>query len=495
MSMNAKYEYYLNSYLENRHEEIPKDKLSDLERKAFTYFTKECTESELRSIVKDLRDESDIPSYGLLLLDYEDKIDKSRFLDLPYKNPYKPHIDDIVFTCDAFKKKFDTLQSSNYDEKLKKKYEKIAFAIMVLEDSVDDIFLTKHTDTIIHTYVLDNEEIFQQAESLCNHYFRQSIGYEVKRIISKIETNMMAGGWNLDNSNPSKPQFTKNGRTFLHPCINFMNIDYADIYGSDYVSNSKPVKRALNAVAHDTFKALLRLEKDVYYTYYRNFFKRTTYDASGNTKTTYILTESSTVARSLLSRMPESINSFEDIKYLIVRTYNKLKNATYSYAEVREDLKSYEERSHVKLNLLEELQKLLFMSKDELEILSHFLTFFNETHSFSYYPKTKTRTKNNLVSMNMTYSDFAKHCSDNSLTSADLKLVAFYTAKNESYLRKQLNKGDINFDTLRRSVKRIFSKDLFENPDEFILERVQKILNNSSTLDISKMMSNISIYL
>ncbi|MCF7926311.1 MAG: hypothetical protein K9L74_01875 [Candidatus Izimaplasma sp.] len=464
MSLNAKYEYYLNRYLEG-------EKENDLPKKAFQLFARNLPPNETESAKLQLSDHSDIPNYGVLLLDFEKTDPSWKNNELPYDSPYKEEIDNCIQIANEIQKHFlSEIKNDEYTKKVQfKNFFKLVYSLLVLESSELEVFKKSTSDIINFNFDLHLDKLKKKAREICDT--TRPLYIYGGGLIDQIENHYKLDGYHVYSKNGKRYYSRDMKEEYIFPHSKYLIID-------NFVGKIKTVENGTtvfksNPEAIEVIFNLLKERELSFYEHVRHFYKKYDFDAYGKRVIHLYLTESGSVTRELFRKYPEVLMEFTKVRDYIKKTYNQINNASLDSTEVQVELKTYQNRYPIVNEIIDQLQKNIFgLTKNELELVADYLAYFEKEHDFHYFLPKRPRTEENLIKYTGTLVDFANELKKIGTTSSELKLHITYLNNKEDYVRELLNQTTTSYETLRKNFRTLLSSnDLLILPD-YLLDKI-----------------------
>ncbi len=466
--MGRKYEYYLESYITNIKLNNP---ISTLERYAFLFFSEDIPKDKYEKIRLSLSDESDIPERFNVLLDFSNSLELT-YQNLPYENPYNELILDRFRQYGKLRDEFlNTAKVSVSNVKANfENYYKYVYSLLLLEQSVNDIFSYKNKDTLFQSKTLDLNEFKKEAQGICAKCMNTSIRTDIELYKNRFEGIMLSHNYAF-TLNPDKSVTWSNGRKSINVKYNiYLAMSDKELIGSQVIRNNlkRGKKKRTHTVGYTNPSSkgilvyMILLVYDAEYVYSRNFFK-----SQINNVITYKKTETIDVNIPFLKNNPIALTYKNILEKFIVKCYNKVNNSKEKIKYVRHNLKDLKKREFLINYIYNQLTDLqVGFIAEEMLIIKDVIKFYRSKHNFSYYPPTLPRIIKYKVTLNKTFNSFYTYCSKNGFTTHEKNLVSVYLKHRLTYVISTLALGNIKKETIQRKVKKILSSNnLVKLPD------------------------------
>jgi hypothetical protein len=464
MSLNVKYEYYVERYREWINEK-------DLATEAFQLFIQNLTPDETEKAKLHLSDESDIPNYGVLLLDFEKSDSSWNKNELPYDSPYKNEIKKRIEIADEIQQRF--LSKMKKDEFTKKvqfrNFFKLVYSLLILESSELEIFKKSTSQTVDFSFDLDLNRLKKKAREICNT--TNLLYIQAKTLMDQIENYYKLDGYHIYSKNGMRYYSRDKKKEYIFPHSKYLTID-------NFVGKIKTVENGTtvyksNPEAVEIIFTLLKERELSFYEHVRHFYKQYAFDSYGKRVIHLYLTESGSITRDLFRKYPQILKDFTRVRNYIKKTYNQIHETSLDANEVQLELKNYQNRYPVVNEIINQLQKNIFgFTNSELQVVADYLNYFDKEHPFHYYLPSRPRTKENLVDYTGTLVNFKNELNRLGATSSELELHITYLSNMEDFVRELLNQTKTSYDTLRKNFRNLLTtSELLELP-EYLLIRL-----------------------
>lgn len=479
MSLEAKYNYYLEEYRSGNKE-------NELARLAFQLFINNLPENKIENAKYKLADQSDIPQYGKLLLDFEKTNPSWSNKHLPYHSPFHDEILKRLISIEAIQDRFlQDIEDENYTNKQQfKKFFLQVYSLILLESNELEVFKKATSTKVDFSFDLDLEYIKKEAKKICDTV--GTIDSEIKKLIGQIENNYKLDGYSVYQKEGVR-YFSKKSdseevkKEYIFPHTKYL--DVKNVYGklpsksnghTSYVSN----KEAFNIIFN-----LLQQRDSSFYQHVRNFYQQDDFNAYGKRVIHFYLTESTRITRKVFIKHPQILQEFSKVRNYIRKMYNNIYKTSSDSKEIESELKFIQKRIPLISAIIVELQKNVFgFSNDELQVVAKYYDYFKQKHDFYYYPPTKNRTEENQIKYHGTLADFFTVLKEQKTSSSDTKLHITFLTENEDLIRSLLSQESTSYETLRKNLRNILStKKLLKLPDYLLNEMFEDdIVSNAS---------------